>query len=234
MKERKEQNFDVFAETYREAHTQNIKYISGTDSYYFAEYKVKALQEFEENKNLTVLDLGCGDGVTEIFFEKYFPQFIIQGIDVSAKSIEQAQKKNLSNSSFQLYDGHTIPYGTESFDVIFVAGVLHHIDEKDRQHAVNEMFRVLKPGGRLYLFEHNPLNPLTRYLVNTCEFDEGVKLLYSKECKKLLINSGFRIKKLIYTVFFPRKQFFKLMIPMEKYLRSIPLGGQYYFRAVKD
>ncbi len=234
MKERKEQNFDVFAETYREAHTHNIKLISGTDSYYFAEYKVKELQEFEENKNLTVLDLGCGDGVTEIFFEKYFPQFKIQGIDVSVKSIEEAQKKLLKNTSFQLYDGSQIPYGNEIFDIVFVAGVLHHIDAADHQKVVDEIFRVLKPGGRLYLFEHNPLNPLTRYLVNTCEFDEGVKLLSSKECKKLLSNSGFRIKNLIYTIFFPRKWFFNLMILMEKYLRSIPFGGQYYFRAVKD
>lgn len=234
MKERKEQNFDVFAETYREAHTQNIKFISGTDSYYFAEYKVKELQEFEENINLSVLDLGCGDGVTEIFFEKYFPQFKIQGIDVSVKSIEEAQKKQVSNTFFQLYNGHQIPYGDESFDIIFVAGVLHHIDAADHQKVVDEIFRVLKPGGRLYLFEHNPLNPLTRYLVNTCEFDEGVILLYSRECKKLLRNSGFRIKNLIYTVFFPRKRFFNLIIPMEKYLKNIPFGGQYYFRAVKD
>ncbi len=234
MKERKEQNFDVFAETYREAHTQNIKYISGTNSYYFAEYKVMAMQEFEENKNLTVLDLGCGDGATEIFFEKYFPQFKIQGIDVSAKSIEEAQKKQLRNASFELYDGQQIPYGKESFDIVFVAGVLHHIDAVDHQKVVDEIFRVLKPGGRLYLFEHNPLNPLTRYLVNTCEFDEGVKLLYSNECKKLLSKSGFRIKNLIYTIFFPRKRLFNLMIPMEKYLRNIPFGGQYYFRVVKD
>lgn len=234
MKERKEQNFDVFAETYREAHTQNIKYISGTDSYYFAEYKVKELQAFEENKNQTLLDLGCGDGVTEIFFEKYFPQFKIQGIDISVKSIEEAQKKQLSNTSFAQYDGQQIPYGNERFDVVFVAGVLHHIDAVDHQKVVNEIFRVLKPGGRLYLFEHNPINPLTRYLVNTCEFDKGVKLLYSKECKKLLASSGFGIKDLIYTIFFPRKRFFKLMIPMEKYLRSIPFGGQYYFRAVKN
>ncbi|MEQ1798416.1 MAG: class I SAM-dependent methyltransferase [Lacibacter sp.] len=234
MKERKEQNFDVFAETYREAHTQNIKFISGTNSYYFAEYKVKELRQFEENKKLSVLDLGCGDGVTEIFFEKYFSQFKIQGIDVSLKSIEEAQKRPISNTSFQIYNGHMIPYENESFDIVFVAGVLHHIDTADHQKVVNEIFRVLKPGGRLYLFEHNPLNPLTRYLVNTCEFDEGVTLLYSRESKRLLSNSGFRIKNLIYTIFFPRKRFFNLMIPMEKYLRSIPFGGQYYFRAVKD
>ncbi len=229
-----EQDFDQFAHDYRGTHTRSINRVAGADSYYFAEYKVKVLQEFEVNKNLALLDLGCGDGVTEIFFEKYFPLFEIKGIDVSAKSIEEAKKKQLNNTSFQLYDGHIIPYESESVAIVFVAGVLHHINEKDHQKVVNEIFRVLKPGGRLYLFEHNPLNPLTRYLVNTCEFDEGVKLLYSKECKKLLSNSGFRIKNPIYTIFFPRKRFFNLLIQMEKYLRSIPFGGQYYFRAVKD
>ncbi len=234
MKERKEQNFDDFAETYREAHTQNIKYISGTDSYYFAEYKVKELRQFEKNENRVVLDLGCGDGATEIFFGKYFSQFKIQGIDVSMKSIEEAQKKHLNNAFFQTYDGEGIPYDNESFDVVFVAGVLHHIHADDHQKVVNEIFRVLKPGGRLYLFEHNPLNPLTKYLVKTCEFDKGVTLLFSNECKKLLNKSGFKIKNLVYTIFFPRIRIFEFILPLERYLRKLPLGGQYYFHAVKD
>ncbi len=234
MKKTKEQNFDSFAETYREVHTKSIKNVSGTDSFYFAEYKVKELVQFEENKEARVLDLGCGDGVTEVFLEKYFPLFNITGIDISEKSIEEAQKKQLKKSAFQIYDGNQIPFAKESFDVIFVAGVLHHIDAAKQQAIVNELFRVLKVHGHLYLFEHNPVNPLTRFLVNTCVFDKGVKLLYSKKCKGLLQKSGFRIQNLIYTIFFPRTGFFKKLITLEKYIRKVPIGGQYYFRASKS
>lgn len=234
MKERIEQNFDQFAETYREAHTQNIKRISGTDSFYFAEYKVRELLRFERNIQATILDLGCGDGTTEVFFEKYFPLLKVNGIDVSEKSIDEARKKKLKNAVFQTYAGVLIPFNDESFDIVFVAGVLHHIDDLKQPSIVNELFRVLKPGGRLYLFEHNPLNPLTRYLVNTCEFDKGVQLLSGKNCKGLLQKGGFRIQSLNYTIFFPRRFFFKILIGLEKFLRRVPFGGQYFVRAVKD
>lgn len=234
MKERIDQNFDAFAETYREAHTQSIKYVSGTDSFYFAEYKVKELLQFEENREINILDLGCGDGATEIFFEKHFPLFRITGIDVSEKSIDEAKKKKLSRTAFQVYNGQVVPFGSESFDIVFVAGVLHHVDEAAQQGVINEVYRVLKRGGRLYLFEHNPMNPLTRYLVKTCEFDKGVKLLAAGYCKNLLHKSGFQRMQQLYTIFFPRNKFFKLALSLEKYLKRIPFGGQYYFRAVKS
>lgn len=234
MKERINQNFDSFAETYREEHTKSIRYVSGTDSFYFAEYKVKELLSFEVNVDADVLDLGCGDGATELFFQKYFPSFKVTGIDISAKSIEVAKKRELKNVDFQVYDGGQIPFENNRFDVVFVAGVLHHIDELKQQAIVNELFRVIKPGGRLYLFEHNPLNPLTRYLVNICEFDKGVKLLYSKKSANLLRGSGFHIHNVNFAIFFPRSNFFRWLISLEKFLRKIPFGGQYYIRAIKD
>jgi ubiquinone/menaquinone biosynthesis C-methylase UbiE len=233
MKEDKPKVFDKFAENYRQIHSESIKKISGADSFYFAEYKVKEMMRFEKDHDCKVLDLGCGDGTTEFFFGNWFPKFRITGIDVSPKSIEEALRKNLKNSVFQILDNDTIPFENNSFDIVFVAGVLHHIDEAMQQGIITEIFRVLKPNGRFYLFEHNPFNPLTKYLVNTCDFDKGVKLLTSKKTKSLLIKSGFKVQNLIYTIFFPRNRFFKLLIPLEKYINRLPLGGQYYFRAIK-
>jgi hypothetical protein len=45
-----EQDFNNFAKDYRQIHTENVQGISGADSYYFAEYKVKELSRFEKNK----------------------------------------------------------------------------------------------------------------------------------------------------------------------------------------
>jgi ubiquinone/menaquinone biosynthesis C-methylase UbiE len=233
MKEDNLHVFDKFAENYRQIHSESIQTISGTDSFYFAEYKVKEMLRFEENCEHTVLDFGCGDGLTEFFFQKWFPKFIITGIDVSPKSIEEAKRKLLTNSVFQVLNSGPLPFADHSFDIVFIAGVLHHINEAMHQDILNELFRVLKPGGRIYLFEHNPLNPVTKYLVRTCEFDKGVKLLNSRKTKRLLQVSGFQIQNLVYTIFFPRNKFFKLLVPLEKYMKGLPLGGQYYFRAMK-
>ena len=115
-----EQDFNNFAEEYRQIHTANVQAISGVDSYYFAAYKVNELLQFEENTPAQMLDLGCGDGATEIFLQQHLPEIEVKAIDVSYKSIEMAELKKLSNSSFRVFDGNTIPFENSSFDIVFI------------------------------------------------------------------------------------------------------------------
>lgn len=225
-------DFDAYAKNYRSIHTQNIK-LSGADSFYFAEMRVKMLQAYEQNTSLKVLDLGCGDGVAEMFVQQYFPAWKVEGIDVSRESIAMAKQLQLTNSNFAVYDGIHIPFEDESFDMVIVAGVLHHVEFSLHAAMAAEMKRVLKPGGRLVIYEHNPLNPLTRYLVNTCIFDEDAKLLGAGYLCRLLLKQQFSISHKIYFIFFPPKGFFKRLIPLEKYLGWIPFGGKYFIRAVR-
>ncbi len=228
-----EQDFDKYASDYRSIHTENVKSISGADSYYFAEYKVKELCRYEMNARISILDLGCGDGATEFFIQKYLPSAHVVGIDVSDKSLKIAEQRELKNVSFLHYNGGVIPFENNSFDVVFVAGVLHHVHADKQIQLIREVFRVLKTQGRLYLFEHNPLNPFTKFLVRTCVFDQGVVLLKSNEAKKLISDAGFKNTVLKFTIFFPRITIFKPFINLERHLQKIPLGGQYYIRAIK-
>lgn len=63
MREQKFDDFDPYANSYREEHTKNVMQVSGVDSDYFSEYKVKEIQQFEQNtREMRILDLGCGDG----------------------------------------------------------------------------------------------------------------------------------------------------------------------------
>ena len=232
MSKRTFDDFDGFADEYRVIHTQNIK-LSGADSFYFAEMKVRLLQSLETDRPLRVLDVGCGDGTTEQFMQLYFPQWQTEGIDISAKSIEVATKRKLIRANFAVYDGCNFPFADESFDVVFIAGVLHHIDFALHQALMKEICRTLKKGGRLVLFEHNPLNPLTRYLVNTCVFDLQAKLLQHYYASKLLVENGLLIKEKKFIIFFPRKGLLSKLIFLEKYLDWLPLGGQYFIWAEK-
>lgn len=225
-------DFDAYAKNYRSIHSQNIK-LSGADSFYFAEMRVKMLQAYEANESLKVLDLGCGDGVAEIFVQQYFSNWKVEGIDVSKESIEMAKQQRLTNSNFAVYDGIHIPFADESFEVIFVAGVLHHVEFSLHEAMLQEMRRVLKKGGRLIIYEHNPLNPFTRYLVKTCVFDEDAKLLRAGYLARLLKKKQFTISHKIYFIFIPPKGFFKKLIVFEKYLSWLPIGGKYFIRAVK-
>lgn len=225
-------DFDAYAKAYRDIHTRNIA-ISGADSYYFAQMRVQMLTSFETNKPIKVLDVGCGDGVSEIYMEQLFPQWNITGIDVSAESIAVARQLPLSSTRFLHYDGTSFPFSDEAFDIVFVAGVFHHIDFSLHDALVSEIRRVLKAGGRLYIFEHNPLNPLTRYLVNTCVFDKDSKLLPRNYAAAMIKRNGLQLHRFDFIIFFPRTKIFKPLLLLEKWMKRIPLGGKYFIRAIK-
>ena len=232
MEPRRFDEFDEFANEYRSIHSENIK-ISGADSFYFAEMKVKLLTAFEKNTSFNVLDIGCGDGVTQLFMLKYFSDWDITGIDVSEKSIEAALERKLPRVSFSTYNGTQISFGDKTFDIIFMAGVLHHVEYSLHQTILKEVYRILKNQGRFYIFEHNPLNPLTRYLVNTCVFDTDARLLKSSYTIKTLKKENFTRVKIFFIIFFPRKGFLSKLIFLEKYLQWVPFGGQYFIQAKK-
>jgi ubiquinone/menaquinone biosynthesis C-methylase UbiE len=221
-------NFDKFADDYRQIHNQNIK-ISGADSDYFSEYKVKEIARFSDTiQTQTILDLGCGDGNSSFFFSKHFPNAAIHGIDISEASIEVADSRNINNALFRVYDGAYIPFPDNTFNICLIATVLHHIDHDKHPALMAEVYRCLKPGGKIYIFEHNPYNPVTRKVVNECVFDADAVLLTPGFAKKIVKEAGFRNTENNFTIFFPRSPLFRPLLPLESFLRKIPLGGQYY------
>lgn len=227
------EEFDKFAEAYRDIHTRNVQSVSGEDSTYFAEYKIKEIRARFGKLKGSFLDLGCGDGITAEFVNKYFPAMKYDGIDISEKSVEIANSRKTLSSSFRVYDGYTIPFKNNTFDVVFMACVLHHILPSKRRRIIRECRRVLKPGGKLIIFEHNTYNPVTRKVVNDCIFDEDAILLSSREAERRMRQARMHNIECRYTIFFPRKGIFTKFVPLEKYLSKIPLGGQYYITSEK-
>jgi len=217
--------FDKFAEKYEEIHTRSIT-LSGEESKFFAELKINLLQRYLKpisNKEINILDYGCGIGRSAQFIKKYFPKSSFFGVDVSQKSIDIAQKR---------YPKYTFSYlnkksnlGKNKFDVIFASVVFHHIPPKERHKTIKNIHTALKKDGHLVIFEHNPYNPLTVKVVKDCQFDKGVILLKPKETKKLFLSSNFEVQRLIYYFFFPR--FLSPLRKLEPLLASIPIGAQY-------
>lgn len=220
-------NFDQFARDYRDIHNDNIR-LTGADSHYFSEFKVKWIREFYGSRQPdSILDLGAGDGTCLSYFRSYFPKTSLFGIDVSEKSIREAASKNLSDVKLLTYNGADIPFSSCSFDAILVATVMHHIRFELHESLMKEALRVLNPGGLIFIVEHNPWNPVTQHMVNTCPFDEDAVLLKPAYTKKLLKSVGFGEVNNRFTLFFPRGGIFRNLHFLEKHLARIPVGGQY-------
>ena len=226
--------FDQFAHSYRDMHSKSIA-ASGENPDYFAEYKIrdvaKALGAMGTAAPMRLLDFGCGIGGSIPYFRHYLPQADLTGIDVSQKSLDIAEERYPGAATYLGFDGKTLPFADQTFDVVFTACVFHHIPEGEHVPLLAEIRRVLKPGGQFFIFEHNPRNPLTVAAVNNCPFDENAVLIDASLMLKRLAAAGFTRSRPVYRIFFPR--LLKALRFLEPVLTSVPLGAQYYVRAVK-
>ena len=226
-------NFDEHAENYNEI-CDNVIGSSGASRDYYSEHKVLELLRFENRESaIKILDFGCGDGNSEVYIRKHFPDSSIFGVDVSVKSIQLAKEKRIADTVFNAFDGKKLPFENEQFDVVFTSMVFHHIEHKLHDSILKEIYKVLKVGGRFYCFEHNPNNPLTRSAVNKCVYDKNAILLKSSYSFEVIKKCGLIIKELNYILFFPRYKIFKIFIGLEKMLSWCSIGAQYYIRAIK-
>ncbi len=233
MTSRKHDNFDQFAKNYDEVHAETLN-ISGADRDYFSEYKIVEMARHEDcNAGHDMLDFGCGDGNSVKYMRKHFPKASLWGTDVSEQSIEQANGKKIVGTIFKPYDGVTLPFEDNQLDVVFTSMVFHHISFDLHDGILKEIHRILKPGGRFYIFEHNPLNPVTRKIVRECEFDHDAVLLPHTNTNKMLDKGGFNSRNIWFTLFLPRHWFFRWALMTERLIQWLPLGAQYYVRAVK-
>ena len=102
-------------------------------------------QNFISN-DMLVLDLGCANGRHTKFLEKN--SILSIGMDISLNFIKIA-KKNNSGKRIQYLNSEisTLPFKNNIFSHVICIAALHHLKESDRNNAIREMFRVLKPGG---------------------------------------------------------------------------------------
>jgi ubiquinone/menaquinone biosynthesis C-methylase UbiE len=106
----------------------------------------------EEVHNQAVLDAGCGTGIFSIIFA-HNGAGSVTGIDISEGSLNTArglqEKFGLHNATFQKEDMLNLPFHDEQFDIVWAWGTVHHTT--DPYGAIEELNRVLKPGGSMLL-----------------------------------------------------------------------------------
>jgi len=125
------------------------------------------------------LDVGCGQGAYVARMRALGLE--VTGIDASPGQVQLAIRKVGAADVVQVGSALNIPASNASYDFIYVINVLHHLGSLDeQQRAFRELFRVLQPGGLLFVHEINTRNVLFRFYMGyvfpslNC-IDEGVE-----------------------------------------------------------
>lgn len=103
------------------------------------------------------IDLGCGTGA----FTKRLRSLGLQleGMDISGASVEFANA-HAHGETYRQGDITDTRLPSGSYDIVMYSGVLHHFDSPElRKRVIEEGFRLLSPGGRLFAFDPNALSP---------------------------------------------------------------------------
>lgn len=223
----KQPEFDQYAEQYDRLMQETIPEGLNEDGY-FAQYKIALMAKLlAPNTPRRILDFGCGAGRSLPYLEQYFPDAELWGYDVSPASLEIAAQRVPRAKLFS--DWNDI--GETRFDVIVAANVFHHIPPEQRQQALALCQQSLADGGQMFLFEHNPYNPATRWIFERCPFDADAEMFSLKTARELTRRAGFSATQQGYTLFFPRPLAF--LRGLEPLLKYVPLGAQYYVQMAK-
>jgi SAM-dependent methyltransferase len=100
-----------------------------------------------------VLDLGCGEGQVSRLVASRGAQRVV-GVDASAAQVAEARRR-AGGVAYARASATALPLAAGSFDAVVACLVLEHLDDLDG--ALDEVARVLRPGGRFVIFVNHPL-----------------------------------------------------------------------------
>jgi SAM-dependent methyltransferase len=217
--------FDRYSTNYDDVLNAGLR-VTGDDKDYFAAARVRwtarqlaALGAAAR----TVLDFGCGTGATAPILARELRAARVIGVDESRASIDEARRLHASDVCSFVHAAQSIEDAT--CDVAYVNGVLHHVASLDQPRVLATIRAALRPGGMLALWENNPANPGTRWVMRRLPFDRDAVMLWPSRTRRLVERASFSVVAIDYCFFFPRP--LAALRVLEPSLRSVPLGGQY-------
>jgi ubiquinone/menaquinone biosynthesis C-methylase UbiE len=145
MKAKKE-HIDFYNEHYKKIQ------INFTSWYVFMLSELMSLINF----NSKLLEIGCGQSKgLKFLIKNNFKEENIYGIDQSNEAINFS-KKELPNAKLSVGDAYNLKFSDNFFDFVLLMEVIEHIEEPNI--VLKEIYRVLKPGGKVFLSFPNYIN----------------------------------------------------------------------------
>jgi SAM-dependent methyltransferase len=112
------------------------------------------LQAGIEPRKTRLLDIGCSTGILTRHYAEFFGDVV--GIDIDDGAVEWArQNRAAENISYQIGDSLDVPFESEVFDLVTCTHIYEHVP--DAQRMLDEIHRVLRPGGFCFFAAENRL-----------------------------------------------------------------------------
>jgi ubiquinone/menaquinone biosynthesis C-methylase UbiE len=209
-----EKHFDVVAESYDETIPSHVMA-------HLTRRRVALARSLAPSGG-RALDVGCGTGT----FLGALPsdRFERVGVDVSDAMLNVARARGLE---VEHASSDRLPFPDGSFDLATTFAVLHHlIDPALVRATLSEMARVLRPGGAMLVWDHNPLNPYWPLLMRRLPQDQGdEKLVPAKIILDALRDAGvadLRLRRLTFMPDFTPRSAIRPVAALERCLERLP------------
>lgn len=184
---------------------QRLQYGKGGIGRWYWDFRDNAIFQGIPKTAQTILDAGCGEGITLEKLIPLFPKAVIRGVDFLDENISICWRHRLPASKGDLTH---LEMADSSFDCCILSEVIEHIE--NYQCVLSELSRILKPLGRLIVVFPNDfifkIARLVTFKFSEASYDPGhVKQWSPRSMKQALENAGFTVlqSKNIPLIFWP-------------------------------
>jgi len=220
------ESFDEFAGKYDDLLKDPLRDKFAGGSAFFIQQKCRIVARRlerlrrEAGRPLRVLDAGCGQGTAFPFIGSDTRVF---GSDISMPMLHDAVKRG----PVAVQEPYALPFADETFDAVYAFCIYHHIPDEDHVRHLTELRRVVRTGGEVMIFEHNPYNPVTARIFKRAPIDQGCHMIAPPRLRSLFNSAKFHDLSSGFLLFVP-EPLYKVFGALESALSWLPLGGQYF------
>ena len=158
--------------------------------YWRADYR-HILEELEALRPARLIDIGCGPGGFLSAVQKRFPEIRLSALDLSEEMVRETAQRLGPAAAATAGDAEHMPLESGQYDAVTCNMSIHHYPHP--QDAVNEMYRILAPGGTLLLNDMDcaaPIRTLANWIFPRLPGGD-VKMYTRQEIAKMMQNAGF-------------------------------------------
>jgi 2-polyprenyl-3-methyl-5-hydroxy-6-metoxy-1,4-benzoquinol methylase len=172
---------------------QREQYAKGGAGRWYWDYRDNVVFSSILPRHTSIIDIGCGEGIALEKLTTLFPGKEVTGVDLELENIEICTRYGLKVVYTNVYD---LALPAERFDVAICIDVLEHLTKPEE--GVRELYRILRPGGRLIIvIPHDRnflLSRLALGMIKEAFYDAGHERQWRpREVAGLLEKAGFTV-----------------------------------------